>query len=366
MKVAAQGSRFIILPPGYSKYNCVVGFKLIINFSVHIFLHMAGNEGNELYLGLDIGGTKCAVVAGDSSFRIKMKLGFPTRTERGYQAIINEFIENIRIVLGSFPGSTLKRIGISCGGPLDSKKGVIYSPPNLPGWDNVPVTEIFSREFNVETALQNDANACALAEWMMGAGKGTSNMVFLTFGTGMGAGLILDGRLYSGTNDLGGEVGHIRLDKTGPVGYGKAGSFEGFCSGGGIAQLARSIVAEKLRKNEKVSFCNNPDDLGNLDTKTVAIAAAQGDPVASGIIRTAAEYLGLGLAILIDILNPECIVIGSIYARNEMLFKPIVEEVLKKEAIPLSLGVCNIRPALLGDEIGDYAALCVAIYGDKF
>lgn len=327
---------------------------------------MAGNEGNELYLGLDIGGTKCAVVAGDSSFRIKKKLGFPTKTERGYNAIIGEFIENIRTILDSFPGSTLKRIGISCGGPLDSKKGMIYSPPNLPGWDNVPVAEIFSQEFGVETALQNDANACALAEWMMGAGKGTSNMIFLTFGTGMGAGLILGGRLHSGTNDLAGEVGHIRLDKTGPVGYGKAGSFEGFCSGGGIAQLARSIIAEKLRKNEKVGFCNNPEDLRKLDTKMVALAAREGDPVASEIIGTAAEYLGQGLAILIDILNPECIVIGSIYERNEMLFKPVVEEVLKREAIPLSLGVCNIRPALLGDSIGDYAALCVAIYENKF
>ncbi|HLN55279.1 MAG TPA: ROK family protein [Bacteroidales bacterium] len=327
---------------------------------------MAGNVSGGLYIGLDIGGTKCAVVAGDSSFTIKKKIGFPTETGRGYKAIINEFIHNIRIILDSFPGSTLKRIGISCGGPLDSKKGMIYSPPNLPGWDNVPVNEIFSHEFGVETALQNDANACALAEWMMGAGKGTSNMVFLTFGTGMGAGLILDGRLYSGTNDLGGEVGHIRLEKTGPVGYGKAGSFEGFCSGGGIAQLARSVVAAKLRNKESVSFCNNPEDIEKLDTRTVALAARECDPVASEIIRTAAEYLGQGLAILIDILNPECIVIGSIYARNEMLFKPVVDEVLKKEAIPLSLGVCSIKPALLGDSIGDYAALCVAIYEDKF
>ena len=139
----------------------------------------------------------------------------------------------------------LKRIGISCGGPLDSKKGIIFSPPNLPGWDNVPITRILSDEFGVETALQNDANACALAEWLMGAERGHSNMIFLTFGTGMGAGLILNGRLYSGTNDLGGEVGHIRLAKTGPVGFGKAGSFEGFCSGGGIAQLAKSIVFGK-------------------------------------------------------------------------------------------------------------------------
>ncbi len=350
----------------YSKNKSVVRFKLIINFIDHFNYMATGKHLNELFIGVDIGGTKCAVVAGDRSFRILKKEGFPTKTERGYKAIIGNFIEKIHSILAELPEYKLQRIGISCGGPLDSKKGMIYSPPNLPGWDNVQVTEIFSSEFGVETALQNDANACALAEWMMGAGKGTSNMIFLTFGTGMGGGLILNGKLYSGTNDMGGEVGHIRLDKTGPVGYGKAGSFEGFCSGGGIAQLARSVVSEKLRKKEHVSFCGSVEEVEKLDTKTIAIAANNGDPVAYSIIKTAAEYLGQGLAILIDILNPQCIVIGSIYSRNEMLFKPVVDEVLKREALPLSREVCVIKPALLGDSIGDFAALCVAIYEDKF
>ena len=200
----------------------------------------------------------------------------------------------------------------------------------------------------------------------MGAGKGTSNMIFLTFGTGMGGGLILNGRLYSGTNDLGGEVGHMRLAKTGPVGFGKAGSFEGFCSGGGIAQLARSIVTDYLKNKRKVDFCPTLEMVRSLDAKMVAQAALAGDTVAKEIIRISAEYLGQGLAILIDVLNPECIVIGSIYARNEMLFKPVIEKVLRQEAIPSSFEVCRIVPAQLGDSIGDYAALCVAVYEDKF
>jgi len=170
----------------------------------------------DIYLGLDIGGTKCSLVVGDASFSVLRKVGFETNTERGWRSILSEFTSHIRTLLGEYKHCKLKRIGISCGGPLDSKKGIICSPPNLPGWDNVPITKILSDEFGVETALQNDANACALAEWLMGAGKGTSNMIFLTFGTGMGAGLILNGRLYSGTNDLGGEVGHIRLAKSGP------------------------------------------------------------------------------------------------------------------------------------------------------
>ncbi len=322
--------------------------------------------GNEIYIGLDIGGTKCAVVVGDASFEIKKKIFFETRTERGYEAILSEFKEHIRTLLKDFPGSQLKRIGISCGGPLDSRKGMIYSPPNLPGWDNVPICKIFSEEFGVETAVQNDANACALAEWLMGAGRGTSNMIFLTFGTGMGSGLILNRRLYAGTNDLGGEVGHMRLAPDGPVGFGKAGSFEGFCSGGGIAQLAKSIVTEKLNNNQPVAFCPSIEKVNSIDTRMVALAAQDGDPVALEIINTSARYLGAGLAILIDVLNPECIVIGSIYSRNVDLFKPVIDKVLQREAIPAALEVCKIKPAELGDSIGDYAALCVAIYEDKF
>ena len=317
-------------------------------------------DHEELYLGLDIGGTKCSVVLGDVSFTIKRKIVFDTRTERGYKAILDEFMSHIDAMLAEYSAYRLKGIGISCGGPLDSKKGMIYSPPNLPGWDNVPIVDIFRNRYGVDTAVQNDANACAQAEWMMGAGKGTQNMVFLTFGTGMGGGLILNGKLYAGTNDLGGEVGHLRLAEDGPVGFGKAGSFEGFCSGGGIAQLAKTIILEKLDNNIQVGFCPNRDMVGSMDARSVALAANAGDPAALEIIRISAEYLGKGLSLLIDILNPECIVIGSIYARNEMLFKPHMERVLKKEAIPAALEVCRIIPAALGDNIGDYAALCVA------
>lgn len=322
-------------------------------------------DRDEYYLGIDIGGTKCAVVMGDKDFKIYRKVQFETRTERGYVEILNEFHDHIQKMLQEFPEKRPSCIGISCGGPLDSGKGIIYSPPNLPGWDNVPVVEIFAKKYGVPVALQNDANACALAEWLAGAGKGTQNMIFLTFGTGMGAGLVINGQLYSGTNDLGGEVGHIRLAPDGPVGFGKAGSFEGFCSGGGIAQLAKTIVAEKWEKGEYVGFCQDSDKRKKLTAKGVAVAARNNDPVAIEILKISAEYLGRGLSVLIDIINPECIVIGSIYARNEDFFKPHVERILKEEAIPSALEVCRIKPALLGDSIGDYAALCVASYGNK-
>jgi len=323
-------------------------------------------------IGVDIGGTKCAVILGTVGIEgqpsVVGKVVIPTNEyPEPYQMIrrIQEDIEKL-LFIHQIGISEVASVGISCGGPLDSAKGIILSPPNLSGWDEIPIVKLFEDKYGIPTAVQNDANACALAEWMMGAGKGTKNMIFLTFGTGMGSGLILNGQLYSGTNDLGGEVGHIRLAPEGPVGFGKAGSFEGFCSGGGIAQLAKSIVSEKLKNNQSVGFCSSPEKLTIIDAKMVALAAHSGDPVACEIIQISAHYLGVGLSILIDVLNPECIVIGSIYARNEMLFKPLIEVVLQLEAIPSALGVCKIKPAELGDSIGDYAALCVALYKDKF
>jgi glucokinase len=314
-----------------------------------------------LLAGVDIGGTKCAVTLGlpeSGGIVIKDKLRFPTTdvegTIRDIKSALREVME--RNGLGS---EGISAIGISCGGPLDSRTGVIMSPPNLPGWDNIPIVRILSEEFGVPAAVHNDANACALAEWLFGAGKGTRNMVFMTFGTGLGAGLILDGKLYTGTNDNAGELGHIRLEGFGPVGYGKAGSFEGFCSGSGIEQLAKSMVKERLQMGHSVPWC--PD--GNLDditAKAVADAMREGDPLAKRVYGISARQLGKGLSIVIDILNPEVIVIGSIYARNEDIFKPLMEEVLAQEALPLANKVCKVVPAALGESIGDYAALSIA------
>ena len=314
-----------------------------------------------ILVGVDIGGTKCAVTLGLGSagtVQIKDKEAFPTTDVSG---TISDIKDGIRKVLGrnSLGTNEISAIGISCGGPLDSSKGIIMSPPNLPGWDNIPITKILEDEFGVKAAVHNDANACALAEWKFGAGRGTRNMVFLTFGTGLGAGLILDGKLYAGTNDNAGELGHIRLEGFGPVGYGKSGSFEGFCSGSGIAQLAASLVKERLQMGRKVEWC--PDgDLGSITARTVAEAARRGDALAKEVYSISARHLGKGLSIVIDILNPELIVIGSIYARSEDLLKPLMEEVLSREALPLANKVCKVVPAALGESIGDYAALSVA------
>lgn len=314
-----------------------------------------------ILLGVDVGGTKCAVTLGISiggDIEIKDKVCFPTTDVNGTIERIKSELHNV-LEKNSLKNSEVYSIGVSCGGPLDSATGVIMSPPNLPGWDNIPIVKILSEEFGVPAAVHNDANACALAEWKFGAGKGTRNMVFMTFGTGLGAGLILDGKLYTGTNDNAGELGHLRLEDYGPVGYAKMGSFEGFCSGGGIRQLAQSVAKERIQMGAKVSWC--PDgDLEGISAKVVAEAAAEGDHLARKVYEISARQLGKGLSIVVDILNPELIVIGSIYARNEDMMRPFVEEVLSREALPLANKVCRIVPAALGESIGDYAALSVA------
>jgi glucokinase len=315
----------------------------------------------QYYLGIDIGGTKCAVIAGTDEMKILSRKVFPTETEKGPDHAIGLLLDKSSETIGEFGIENLLAIGISCGGPLNSKTGTVHSPPNLPGWDNIPITSYFKEKFGVHAYLQNDANACALAEWRFGAGKGTRNMIFLTFGTGMGGGIIINGKLYCGTNDLAGEVGHIRLADDGPRAYGKKGSFEGFCSGTGIALIAKSIVKEKLELNQRVSFCNSPEDADRITARDVAEAAFKGDKTAIKILEISGEFLGKGLAILIDILNPEMIVIGSIYARCREFIEPACMEVVRREALDPALAVCRIVPAALGEQVGDYASLSVAM-----
>lgn len=314
------------------------------------------------YIGIDMGGTKCAVVIGSSDGAVLKRIVFVSGPDAHPDVFLPRFCEAIDILLQEYNESrSPAAIGISCGGPLDSKRGVIQAPPNLPLWDNVPICSILSKRYGCPAYLQNDANACAAAEWKFGAGAGTQNMVFLTFGTGLGAGLILNGRLYEGTNGMAGEAGHWRLAPDGPVGYGKRGSFEGFCSGSGISGLGSAYLKNLRKQGKQAAFWPEPLRPEEVTAKDICLAAAKGDADALAIVEESADYLGRGLAILIDLLNPERIVIGSIFARSGDLFRPVMERVMKEEALPQSLEVCSVVPAQLGDDIGDVAALTVAI-----
>lgn len=322
----------------------------------------------EYAIGIDIGGTKCAVVLGrqpgsgeEGEDLILDKKCFSTGKCAGWEEAVDKMTELTQALLSrnGLDVSDLAGIGISCGGPLRHREGIIMNPPNLVGWRNVPIVEILRDRFGIPVCLENDANAGAVAECRFGRARGKENVVFLTFGTGLGAGLILNGRLYRGTNDMAGEVGHIRLSRFGPVGYGKAGSFEGFCSGSGLAQLARARLLEERQAG------NMTDDSRWIPSEEItpeklAAAAREGDGFARSVYRISAGYLGKGLAVIIDMLNPEMIVIGSIFERCEDLFREEMCRVIEQEALKSSCGVCQVAAASLGDRIGDFAALAVA------
>lgn len=312
-------------------------------------------------LGLDIGGTKCAAVTGNwDGENIALLEKRTVSTDHGISA--EEMLTRVFGIADEILTKKPDAIGISCGGPLDSARGVVMSPPNLPGWDNVEIVRMAGERFGAPAYLENDANACAAAEWKFGAGKGFSNVVFLTFGTGLGAGLILNGELYEGTNGNAGEVGHIRLEDDGPIGFGKHGSFEGFCSGGGIARLGVSMAREAL-KNGMTPLYFQGEDETKVSAKTIAEAAREGDETAKEVYRTAGKELGKGLAIIIDTLNPERIIIGGVYQRSGDLMWNAANEELNKEALRASAEICKVVPGALGESIGDYAALAVAVNG---
>ena len=296
-------------------------------------------------IGIDIGGTKCAVISADETGKLYKINRFPTTN-------VNETLERIMDGVSELKPEKNPLFGISCGGPLDSVKGIIQSPPNLPGWDDIPIVWLLTDRFGGNAYLMNDANAGALAEWQFGAARGYKNVLFFTHGTGMGSGIILNGQLYEGTTGDAGEVGHLRLEKDGPVGYGKAGSFEGFCSGGGIARLAEA---------QGYNFSNSGKN-AEITTKDIALAAENGDKEALSILAMSGYYLGKGLSLLIDILNPEIIVLGSIYLRAGKFLKKSMMDTLKKETLARSLEACKIVPIGLGEDIGNYAAVAVAVY----
>lgn len=315
-------------------------------------------------LGMAIGGTKCIAVLGieeNNEIRILGSRRFATREAGGPYGAFERFAAFGDELLDEF-GIIPDAVGIACGSPLDPVTGVIQSPANLPGWDNIPAVRLMEEHFGVPAFLENDANAGALAEWRFGAAKGYRHAAFLTFGTGLGSGLILNGQLYGGASDMAGECGHIRLAPFGPVGCSKIGSAEGFCSGGGIAQLARDMVYERIMAGEKPALSPTIDGLGKLTAKSVAEAAYAGDELAKSIYALSGEMLGQTLAIMIDLLNLEVIVIGSIFARAESLLRPAMEKAIEREAFAVSAKACRIVPAALGDDIDQYEALAVASY----
>lgn len=317
-------------------------------------------------IGLDIGGTKCAVLLAHINHGIHIvdKIRFLTQASRGFEPVYADLCRSMEEILNRNGKSfaDIHSIGISCGGPLDAGRGLVLSPPNLPGWDEIPLPEMLSKKYGVPAFIQNDANACAMVEWKLGAGRGTQNMIFLTMGTGMGAGVIAEGKLLNGFTYMGGEVGHMRLTNEGPVGFGKAGSFEGYTSGGGIGRQAVALTRKLIERGTPPQWSRDGHEESEISAKLMAEYAKAGDEDALAFFGEIGRMLGRGLALLVDAFNPERIVIGSIFMRCEELLRPTMEEELKKEAIGYSLKGMQVLPAATGEQLGDLASVMVSLY----
>jgi glucokinase len=306
-------------------------------------------------VGVDIGGTKVACVLADVEGNILARQWQPTRAGEGWQVVVQQLFEMTERVLEGVSYRQVRGIGISCGGPLDSQRGVVYSPPNLPGWDAVPIKQVFEDRFGLPARLENDANATALAEHRFGAGRGTRNMVFMTWGTGVGGGLVLDGRLYRGTNDLAGEIGHTTVLLDGPLcGCGKRGCLEALVSGPSIARRARELAGKS--PESLIWQRTSPNE---ATAQHVVEAAHAGDTFARFVLAEAGTYMGIGIANVAQILNPERVVLGTIAVKaGDLVLEPL-RQALQVHAWSRVREVLQVVPAELGDRAQDLAAVCL-------
>lgn len=297
-----------------------------------------------LFLGLDIGGTKSAAIVGDGEGQILHRIQWPSDVSRGPTAMIDELGAHAARLIQDH--SQIAGIGVAIGGPLDAANGIILSPPNLPGWDRIPLKQILHDRFRVPVTIEHDAAACALAEYRWGAGRGKSRLIYLTCGTGFGAGIILDGKIYHGASGRSLEIGHARFREDGPDAFGKIGSVEAFCAGASLGKLATWKIPGRWEVPPSA------DELSAL--------WRGGDPDAAQIIQINARAVGEVCANLGDLLRPDIIILGSLATH---LGEPWIEMVRARflaEALP-DTAECPIEPAALGARLQDLSALIVAI-----
>lgn len=312
-------------------------------------------------VGIDIGGTKLATVLADKDGNILQKVRKPTESEKGPQHAVQLLLGMVDEVLNlsGLVREEISGIGVSCGGPLDTKTGIVYSPPNLPGWDALPLKDMIESEFHIPTVLENDANASALAETRFGGGRGYDYVLYMTMSTGIGGGIIANGKIYHGANDSAGEVGHQILLPDGPLcGCGKQGCLEALCSGPSIARRAQEAIADQSNTNI-LKLAGGQID--GVRSEHVLQAARNGDALAVALMEETAYYMGWGIANLVNILNPQIVLLGTIaVAAGDLLLNPIRRTVAEM-AMQRPSEAVKIMPAELGDSIGDLAAISLVI-----
>ncbi len=296
------------------------------------------------YLGLDIGGTKSAAIIGDSSGTLIDRSEWPSNAKSGHDKMIDEIIVNAMKMKSKYPG--ICSIGVSIGGPLDAKNGIIQSPPNLPGWDNIPLKKILKEKFSLPIHVDHDAGACALAEYYWGAAKDLHSVAYLTCGTGFGIGLVIDGNIYYGAHGHNCEIGHARYADDGPTAFGKAGCFESYCAGSSLGRIA-SWKFPSVWPNAPTS-----EEIGRL--------AEAGNYEALQVVEINAHAVGRACSLIADMLYPDMIILGSLANHLGKRWIDKVKSVFRDEVLPDARKVCKIAPSVLGKKLQDYSAIAAA------
>ncbi|HUX45485.1 MAG TPA: ROK family protein [Terracidiphilus sp.] len=312
-----------------------------------------GEEARRTILGLDAGGTKTACVEGTVEGGILQRVELPTRATEPFAETFPRIVEALRGVKAQAEGTgrSVAALSVSIGGPLRIDEGFLLNPPHLPGWHNVALKAALEAALpGLPVCVEHDGNAGAQAEFYFGVGKGRADLrhlIFLTFGTGVGAGLIVNGQILRGATDTAGEIGHWRLAEDGPPGFGKHGSWESFASGQGLVELAAEMFPARWSRETEI--------------RAVVEAMLADDAEALQVAAAAGKWMGRGMALLIDALNPQVMVLGSLaVALGERVLGP-ARQVIAEESLPQAAAACQILPCALGTSIGDVAALMAAL-----
>ena len=313
-------------------------------------------------LGIDIGGTKTSVCIADERGRIRASARIAMQAHEATDAYGGRLAALCRDVLAkaAVRPSDVEAVGISAPGPMDARKGLLIAPPNNPGWHNVPIVNMVRKALRRPTFLNNDANACALAEACFGRHRGARNLIYLTFSTGMGGGIILNGQLVQGSTDTGGEVGHQVLDPEGPVcGCGQRGCWEAYVGGRMVAERLKNRIREDHIETAIVEKAGG--DIEKIDMRALEAAAREGDPLAVEEWERFTERAAQGIGNLIMCLNPDVIILGTIAIRaGEFVLAPIRRK-LGMFSWKWPREACKIVSSTLGGRIGDLSAVAVAL-----
>ena len=310
----------------------------------------------DIAIGVDLGGTNIRGILVDAKGVIINQLKCRSQVKRGKEIAIKKLLDLIqKLKAQSVSSGHLIGIGVGAPGPLDVKKGIIHFAPNLPGWKEVYLKKILKDKFNMKVVLENDANAAAWGERCFGAGKGINNLVCFTLGTGIGGGIIIDGKIYHGNNFVSAEFGHMTVNKDGPLcNCGNRGCLEAYSSATGI----RNRIKDKIKKGITSQFFTNIDDYLNesVSLKSIFETARMGDDLTKNIVEDAITYLGIAMANIANLLNPEMIILtGGISKEGENLMMPL-KKVIKKRTLSSNYQFLKIVTGELGDFAGTLGA----------